>query len=172
MGERIVIIGNAGGGKSRLARGLAIKTGLPLYQLDLLQWNPGWIATPEADFRDRHDAAVAGERWIVDGVASWSSIAHRLECCDTVIFVDLPLWQHYWWAAKRQLASIARPRPDFVPDCPMLPMTWRLARMMWWLHRDLRPKLVSAIDQYRGVKHLYVLRSAKELNDFAARYAA
>jgi hypothetical protein len=50
------------------------------------------------------------------------------------VYVDLPLWIHYWWAAKRQFPCLFRPRPNFVPGCPMLPKTWALAKMMWWIH--------------------------------------
>ena len=170
MGERIVIIGNAGGGKSRLADGLARKRGLPLHRLDRLLWNPGWVPTPEAAFRRRHDALAGEAGWIIDGVASWESIVHRIERCDTIVYVDLPIWLHYWWAAKRQLRCLFRPRPDFVPGCPMIPVTGRLIRMMWWLHRDLRPRLAALIDRHRADKHLYVLRSRREVDRFYERF--
>ena len=39
--KRVAIFGNAGGGKSTLARGLAAITGLPLHMVDLLEFRPG-----------------------------------------------------------------------------------------------------------------------------------
>lgn len=172
MGRRIVVIGNAGGGKSRLAEGLTHSTGIPLYRLDAIQWNPGWVQTPEAEFRHKHDELAEREEWILDGVASWDSIVYRIERCDTIVYVDLPLWNHYWWAAKRQFQCLFRPRPNFVPDCPMLPMTGALVRMMWWIHKALRPNLKELIEAQRDDKCLYVLRSRKEVNQFCERFCA
>ncbi|MEM7404183.1 MAG: flagellar protein FlaR [Pseudomonadota bacterium] len=172
MGERIVILGNAGGGKSRLARGLARRIEAPLIELDMLLWQPGWQRTPETEFRQQHDDLVAGPRGVVDGVASWDSIQHRVARCDTLVLVDLPLWQHYWWAAKRQFMCLFRERPDFVPGCPMLPKTAALARMMWWLHRELRPQFLKLVDRERSLRHVYWLRSAAQCEAFYARYCA
>lgn len=40
--EQILVIGNAGGGKSTFATQLAEKTGLPLIHLDRLYWRGNW----------------------------------------------------------------------------------------------------------------------------------
>ena len=42
--SRIVVIGNAGGGKSTLARLLAQRRGLPHIEIDRLLWQEGWCA--------------------------------------------------------------------------------------------------------------------------------
>ena len=39
--KRVAVFGNAGGGKSTLARRLAELTGLPLYVVDMMQFRPG-----------------------------------------------------------------------------------------------------------------------------------
>ena len=39
--KRVAVFGNAGGGKSTLAKRLAKMTGLPLHPLDLIQYKPG-----------------------------------------------------------------------------------------------------------------------------------
>ena len=39
--KRVAVFGNAGGGKSTLARRLAELTGLPLYVVDLMQFRAG-----------------------------------------------------------------------------------------------------------------------------------
>jgi adenylate kinase family enzyme len=40
--ERIAVIGNAGGGKSTLARALASRRRLPYVEIDALLWRGGW----------------------------------------------------------------------------------------------------------------------------------
>ena len=39
---RVAIIGNAGGGKSLLARYLGETLRLPVHTIDDVQWDPGW----------------------------------------------------------------------------------------------------------------------------------
>jgi adenylate kinase family enzyme len=41
-----VVIGNAGGGKSTLARRLAARRRLPHIEIDALLWRSGWHLTP------------------------------------------------------------------------------------------------------------------------------
>ena len=106
MGGKIAIVGNAGGGKSTLAKQLSRAKNLPLYHLDALQWNSGWIPTPKEEFERRHNELIARDTWIIDGLASWESIEKRCAAADTIILVDYLLWIHYWWAIKRQLALV------------------------------------------------------------------
>ncbi|MDJ0570979.1 MAG: hypothetical protein QNJ53_18290 [Pleurocapsa sp. MO_192.B19] len=72
-----MIIGNAGGGKSTLAKRLSKAKNLPLYRLDALQWNSGWIPTPKEEFERRHNELISQDVWIIDGFASWESIEKR-----------------------------------------------------------------------------------------------
>jgi len=97
-------------------------------------------------------------------------VTKRFDLADTIIFVDQPLWLHYWWATKRQIASIFWRRPDGPEGCPMLPVTFRLYRMMWRLHRDVRPKLLAEISARRDTKRVFHLRSPRELREFRAQY--
>lgn len=166
MGDRIVIIGNAGGGKSTLARQLSLARKLPHYRLDALQWNPGWVPTPKDEFDRRHDALMDKECWIIDGFASWESIERRFEAADTIILVNHPLRIHYWWALKRQFTCLFRPRPDFVDGCPMLPMTGKLLRMIWNIHTQLMPKLNELVNAYQDTKWVYRIQSPVELKQF------
>ena len=167
---RVAIIGNAGGGKSTLSRQLSQARALPYYAIDKIQWLPGWRLTPSAEFIRQHDAVLSLERWILDGYGPWESILKRFEAADTIIFVDLPLWLHYWWASKRQVKSVLWGRSDGPEGCPMLPVTVRLYKMMWWLHYEMRPKLLAAVESHRAKKTVFHLRSASALADFRRLY--
>ena len=166
---RVAIIGNAGGGKSTVCKALSAKLGLPHHSIDQIQWMPGWVPTPPDEYDRRHDNLVARDRWIIDGFGSWESVERRFDAADTIIFVDHPLWVHYWWATKRQIRSIFGGRPDGPEGCPMLPVTFRLYRMMWRIHKDLRPKLLNALLKYGNTRRIIHIRSREELEAFAAR---
>jgi len=164
---RAMIIGNAGGGKSTVCRAVCAAHGLPYHAIDRIQWKPGWVPTPSTEYDERHRELISREKWLIDGYGSWSSVLDRFEAADTVIFVDHPIWVHYWWATKRQLNSIFSGRPDGPEGCPMLPVTFRLYRMMWWLHRTMRPRLLAELKKMGADKRVIHIRSPRDLNAFA-----
>lgn len=163
---RVAVIGNAGGGKSTLCRQLGRAKGLPLYAIDEIQWKPGWVAAPAEEVEQKHQVLLDEERWIIDGWGGWDTIQARFNAADAIIFVDHPLWVHYWWAIKRQFMCLFRSRPDGPAGCPMLPMTWRLLKMIWTIHRDARPRLLELVESYRSHKQVFHIRSPRELRRF------
>jgi adenylate kinase family enzyme len=69
LGERICILGPSNSGKSTLAEAIARKRGLEVVHLDLLYHLPNtdWEVRPTDEFLALHDAAIARERWAIDG---------------------------------------------------------------------------------------------------------
>ena len=65
--QRIAVVGTSGSGKTTLARQLSGRLGLAHVELDALHWDPGWAPTPVEIFRQRADAALGGDGWVVDG---------------------------------------------------------------------------------------------------------
>jgi len=52
--RKVAVFGNAGGGKSTLARRLAEVTGLPLYPLDAIQYRTGGGEVPHEEYLKKH----------------------------------------------------------------------------------------------------------------------
>lgn len=163
---RVAVIGNAGGGKSTLARQLARSKGLAYHAVDRVQWLPGWRPASASAVRAAQDEWFAAPTWIIDGFGPWDEIERRFADADTIIFIDLPLWRHMWWAAKRQMACLFRPRSDGPEGCPMLPMTRRLFQMMWRIHRDIRPRLMDLVNRHGAGRDVFHIRSVRELDAF------
>jgi adenylate kinase family enzyme len=165
--NRIAIIGNAGGGKSTLARKLGESLHIPVHHIDLLQWKPGWMRASADEFDYEHDQWLASPEWIIDGWGRWDVIVTRFDLADTIVFVDFQIALHYGWAIKRQVQSIVAPRPDWPPPgCSATSITWRLFRLMWDLHRNTRPKLLELVMNYRDRKRVEHIRSPRELERF------
>ena len=167
--KRIAIVGNAGEGKSTVARRLGARLEVPVFQVDLVQWLPGWQpALAEA-------IAAAFERWLVqpggviDGWGSLAALAERFERANTIILVDFPLIVHYWWAMKRQVRSTLRPGGDWPPPgCGALPVTGRLIGLMWRIHTEMRPQLLALVDGYRARRRVVTIQAPAELRRFIA----
>ncbi|MEM1316532.1 MAG: hypothetical protein AAGI51_18385 [Pseudomonadota bacterium] len=78
--------------------------------------------------------------------------------------MDHPFRLHPGRATKRRIKSLFVGRPDGPEGCPMWRVTFRLYRMMWRLHRDLRPKLVEAIERHADRIRIVRIASPAELN--------
>jgi hypothetical protein len=143
---RIAILGNAGSGKSTLAKRLAETHGLPLHEVDRLQWNADWTPVDPATYRAAHDAVISGERWLMDGPGRLDGLAERLDRATHVILCDIPLWQNYWLMAERQ-AAWGRGELALRPgghDTP--PATRDLFEFVWTIDRDYMPKWRALVD--------------------------
>ena len=114
--ERILIIGNAGAGKTTFAKQLSEKLRLPLIHLDRLYWCGDW----EHLSRDAFDAVLQAElekpRWIIDGNFN-RTIPHRLQYCDTVFFFDLPTVTCLAGITKRVFTNYGKTREDMGGNC-------------------------------------------------------
>ena len=115
--QRILVIGSPGAGKSTLARKLAKRTGLPLFHLDRIHWQPGWIERDRAEAMQALDAVLAQDRWIIDGNYG-SSLPRRIVRADGVVWLDYPTALCLrrvlgrWWQYRGQA------RPDMTEGCP------------------------------------------------------
>ena len=111
---RAVVVGNGGGGKSTLSRALAKRHNLTWCSVDQIQWAPDWEPVPDEVVVERLRSVIAGDRWIIDGWGPWPSLEERMQVSDTLIFVDLPVWMHFWLAAERHFyrsgSTSKRPR--------------------------------------------------------------
>ena len=117
--HRILIIGNAGAGKSTFARELAQKTQLPLIHLDKLYWHGNWEHCSRQEFDSLLQAELEKPTWIIDGNFN-RTIPHRLNYCDTVIFLDFPTITCLWGITHRILKNYGKTRQDMGGDCPEL----------------------------------------------------
>lgn len=88
--ERIMVIGCPGSGKSTFSRELHRITGIPLFHLDMMNWNADRTTVDKEVFRARLSDTIKKNEWIIDGNYG-STIELRLKECDTVIFLDYPL---------------------------------------------------------------------------------
>ncbi|MGI9501368.1 MAG: adenylate kinase, partial [Geminicoccaceae bacterium] len=102
-GPRIAVIGNAGGGKSTLARFLSESLRVPHMELDCLLWRPDWTPAPPEAYEKGHAQAIAANTWIIDGLGRRESIPDRLRRTTAIVLVDMPIWMHFWLATERQI---------------------------------------------------------------------
>jgi adenylate kinase family enzyme len=144
--ERIAVIGNAGGGKSTLARRLAAQYGLPYVEIDALLWREGWQLTPADIYEAEHDRLIVQPGWVIDGLGRLESIGARLQRASEIVFIDLPLWMHFWLAAERQIAWTKGEMVHPPAGASQMPPTEALFRTIFEVDRDCMPELRRLVD--------------------------
>jgi adenylate kinase family enzyme len=164
--KRVAVFGNAGGGKSTLARELAAITGLPLAVLDELQYRAGGAKVPHEEYLQTHATLVAGDEWIIDGFGGITLLWERLEAADTLIHVDLPLAVHALWVTKRLIKGLSAAPQGWPQDSPLIRSSISSYRVLWPCHTRLTPKYRSYVSEAAQRKRVFRLRSKRELRQF------
>jgi adenylate kinase family enzyme len=167
--KRVAVIGSGGSGKSTLAQALAVRTGLPLIQLDHLFWRPGWEPTPEDEWQATHAELIAGDRWIIDGNYG-STMVSRLAVADTVVFLDVPRLVCLWSVLRRLALAGRLGRPSQVPG-----LSDRIDRAflawIWNYPTKKRPEVLARLAQLPATTTIHRLRSRRAAREFLDRVA-
>lgn len=164
--KRVAIFGNAGGGKSTLARELAAINGLPLYVIDKIKFRPGGSEVPHEEYLQIHAELVARDEWIIDGFESIKLTWERFEAADTLIHVDLPLALHAWWVTKRLVQGLHVNPAGWPEGSPIISSSIQSYRVLWPCHAHLTPKYRSYLLEAAQRKRVFQLHSKRELKQF------
>jgi adenylate kinase family enzyme len=164
--KKVAVFGNAGGGKSTLARKLAELTRLPLYVVDMMQFRPGGTAVPQDEFLKVHAELLRRDAWIIDGYGSVKLSWERFSVADTLVYVDLPLLVHFRWITKRLLKGLFASPEGWPEGTPVISSSVSSYRVLWSCHRQLTPKYRALVSEAKARKRVHHLRSAAEIGAF------
>jgi adenylate kinase family enzyme len=167
IGDRIVVTGMAGAGKSTFSRALSTKTGLPVIHLDLHSWNPGWVRVPDSEFLEKQRVLLAGEKWIVDS----NDVDNDLlfERADTLVVIATPWWICAWRAFRR---GLRRPRGSQLPEgceesiLQRIGDEWGIVWRNWRGRTLVHESDLSVVAQCPTLMKIYILGSKQELAEF------
>ena len=156
--QKIIVIGCPGAGKSTFARHLRDKTGLPLYYLDMIWHRPDRTNITREAFDRALEEILRTDAWIVDGNYG-RTLERRLQECDTVFFLDLPV--EVCLAGAKARVGIKR------EDMPWIEDTLDEEFREWILNfsRDEIPRVYALLDKYRD-KKLVVFKSREEIDRY------
>lgn len=167
LGNRIIIIGCGGAGKSTLARRLGETLGLPVIHLDAEYWQPGWVETPKDEWRHTVETLVQGECWIMDGNFG-GTMDLRIAAATTIILLDFPAYLCAYRVITRRLRYWGTTRPDMGPGCPEK-LDWEFLK---WICVDFprrsRTHILQRLAQCAAEKQVITLCSPRAVRDFVA----
>ena len=164
--KRVAVFGNAGGGKSTIARRLAELTGLPLYVVDMMQFRAGGVKVPQDEFLQAHADLMRRDEWIIDGAGGVALLWERFAAADTLVYVDLPLLIHYTWVTKRLIKGLFADPKGWPEGSPLWSSTLGSYRVIPLCHRSLTPKYRLLAAEAAASKRVHHLRSVAQIHSF------
>ena len=141
IGDKIIVLGCSGSGKSTFAKRLHACTRLPLIHLDNIWWKPDRTHISRDEFDQRLAVLLQGEKWIMDGDYS-RTYEVRFRACDTIIFLD--------YSEEECMNGIIDRVGKSRTDIPWVEhqVDPELVELVRNYNRDNRPILYSLIDKY------------------------
>lgn len=112
------MLGPCGSGKTWFSRELSRILDLPAVHLDANFWHPGWISTPQPEWRRVVSSLIEQHSWIMDGTYE-STLDLRIPAAEAIIMVYRTRWSCLWGVVRRSLFYRNKPRPDAPPDQPI-----------------------------------------------------
>ncbi|MFB2897878.1 isopentenyl transferase family protein [Aerosakkonemataceae cyanobacterium BLCC-F50] len=164
--KKVAVFGNTGGGKSTLSKRLSQITGLPLHVLDKMQYQSGGAKVSQEEFKRAHQQILDADRWIIDGFGCMETLWQRLDEADSLVYIDLPLYVHFWWVTKRFITGYFKPPEGWPKNSPILRSSLTSYRVLWLCHQKLTPIYREYIKQAQSKKSVYHLRSTKQISQF------
>jgi adenylate kinase family enzyme len=155
---RIVLLGCAGTGKTRLARAWAARTGAPAILLDAI-WQEGWGPPEVPAFRDVIRPLHAGEAWISDGNFAVATFDIRLPRATQVVWMEAPRWLCLWRAVRR----VFEPGNDH-----RIGRLRRVIAFIWNFDRINRPRIEVLRQQHGPDVPVVHLRTRRDVVRFLA----
>jgi adenylate kinase family enzyme len=161
LGNKILIIGCAGSGKTTLAKKLSRILNLPLIHLDNYYWAPGWQSVPQQLWQSRLDDLIEKPKWIMDGNYT-QSLAKRLVEATAVIYLDMPRYKCLWRAFRRRL-KLGVKRDDIPKDC-IDRLSFSFYLWIWNYPKRARQRTLDLISGFNGA--VYILKNNKQIKDW------
>ena len=161
--ERILIIGCGGSGKSTLARTLGEKLDYPVIHLDKLWWLPGWVERDRDSFDQLMEAELRKPNWIMDGNFT-RTIQRRMECCDTVIYLDYSRIACVLGVIKRIITTYGTVRPDMGEGCPER-VDLDFLKWVWNFNKNKRESYYKMLNEVENIETI-VLKNRRAVKLF------
>jgi adenylate kinase family enzyme len=164
--KRVAVFGNAGAGKSTLAKRLAEATGLPLYPLDRVQFRTGGDPVPHDGYLRVHADILKREEWVIDGYGCTPSAWERFAAADTLVYLDLPMFTQWRWVTKRFIKGLFVNPEGWPEKSPLWSSTLNGYRVLRLCERHLAPKYRQLVLDSAAIKQVHHLRSPAEIRAF------
>ena len=109
-GDKILVVGANGSGKTTFAGKLSLKLNIKHYELDNIFWKPNWQESESEEFRGKVNKITQKESWIIDGNYSRNQDL-TIGRADTIIWLDVPYPKMLYRVSKRSIYRVITKKP-------------------------------------------------------------
>lgn len=164
--KKVAVFGKPGSGKSTLSKQLSAATGIPLFQLDSIEYASNGERVARDIYDHQHQAILDQDSWLIDGFGPMASFQQRLAAADTLIYIDLPYPLSYWLVTKRMLKGLWT-KPEGWPDgSSVIKGTLTSYKVLKMCPKFYNDAFLQRLTAMTPAKKLHVIRSLKQLNQF------
>ncbi|MBD1558717.1 hypothetical protein HC752_17435 [Vibrio sp. S9_S30] len=142
---RINITGNAGSGKTTLAKALGEALDLPVASLDGVVWKEGWVTASKEERTRGEQGLIQPKSWIIEGVSK--SVR---ENADFIVFLDIPRHICLLRCLKRNLPYLFKSRPELPDNCPEILILLSLIKLTWLFPLRAKVSILKSLSQQKG----------------------
>ena len=143
LGQKIIVLGCSGSGKSTFSKRIHDAAGLPLIHLDNVWWKSDRSHISREEFDQKLGEILQEDKWILDGDYS-RTYEVRFQSCDTVFFLDYD-FEECMNGIKERVGKKRR-------DIP-------------WTEQELDPELVKQVENYERENRPVVLALIEKYSD-------
>ena len=163
LGNKILILGSTGAGKTTFAIELGKLLNLEVIHLDSFYWNKNWEPTPSNEWKIKLSKLLQKDKWIIDG--NYITILElRLKDADSVIFIDFPLSTCLWRCFKRYILHLGKVRAEMPEGC-VEKFDWEFIKWIWNYPRDICPKILEILEKEKS-KKIIILQNKNDVSEF------
>ncbi len=159
VSRRILVLGSSGSGKTTFSIRLSRILNIDAIHLDAVFWKPGWICTPQPEWKEIVSSLIRKESWVMDGTYE-STLDLRIPAADTLIVVERSRWSCLWRVLKRKATVDDQRRPDAPPGQKL---DRAFLRYIWQYPAVTKPFVMERIRRYGPEKPLILLRSVNDI---------
>jgi adenylate kinase family enzyme len=141
----------------------------PEYPIDIIQYRAGGGKVAHEEYLKAHADILADDQWIIDGYGCVASAWERFSRADRLVYIDLPLINHYWWVTKRLIKGLLANPEGWPENSPMWRSTISSYKVAWLCHRRLSPRYRQLVAESARSKRVYHLTSRREIAAFTER---
>jgi adenylate kinase family enzyme len=170
--QKIAVFGKPANGKSTFSKQLAAATGIKLYAIDSILYQPNGEEVDRDRYEQAHDHILSSDQWIIEGHGprdSLYSFYRRLEKADTLIYIHLPYSVSYWLVTKRLLQGLFKTPEGWPEGSSVLKGTIDSYKILRLCPNFWNDDFLQQLQSLSANKSLHVIRSLVELNGFVDR---